>query len=131
MVRGFLIVACICLAACSGPFMVFPGGAIAGDTAPYDLNAVDPQVSVLQLETNPADPYSVNLGFFRIGEDIYIDPAEERRWYQHIKADPRVRIRFDGSTVVHEMQTEVVTDAAVLSQFEADRIVLRLVPRKS
>ncbi len=131
MVRRILVLACVFVAGCSGPFMVFPGGAISGDTAPYDLSAVDPEVSVLQLETNPAEPYSVNLGFFRIGDDIYIDPAEERRWYQHIKADPRVRIRFDGSTLVHDMQTEEVTDPAIVSQFEADRTVLRLVPRES
>ncbi len=129
MVRRILLLAGVFVAGCSGPFMVFPGGAIPGDTAPYDLTVVDAEVNVLQLETNPEDPYSVNLGFFRIGEDIYIDPAEDRRWYQHIKADPRVRIRFDGASVVHEMQTEAVTDPAIVSQFEADRIVLRLVPR--
>ena len=131
MVRRILLLASIFEAGCSGPFMVFPGGAISWDTAPYDQTAVDPEVSVLQTETNPADPYSVNLGFFRIGDDIYIDPAEDRRWYQHIKTDPRVRIRFDGSSAVHEMQTEEVTDPAIVAQFEADRIVLRLVPRES
>tara|TARA_R110002167_G_scaffold135114_3_gene321405 strand:- start:894 stop:1145 length:252 start_codon:yes stop_codon:yes gene_type:complete len=83
----------------------------------------------MQLETQPADPYSVNIGFVLLDGNIYIDPAEDRQWYQNILTDPAVRIRFDGSDLVHPMLTVRETDPATLAQFDPTRIVLRLEPR--
>lgn len=127
--RHALWMICLLVAGCSGPFIWLPGGQLSGAEAPLDVSAVADDVALLQLETNPSDPYSVNLGFQRIDGQIYIDPAPERQWYQHIQANPQVRIRFDGSDVVHPALAQPVSDPAVLSQFEPDRVVLRLVPR--
>ena len=121
---------CLLLAGCSGPFIWLPGGQLSGTEAPLELSAVPDGVEILQLETNPSNPYSVNLGFQRISGQIYIDPAPERQWYQHIQANPQVRIRFDGADVVHPAIAQVVTEPEVLAQFEPDRVVLRLVPRQ-
>jgi len=82
----------------------------------------------MQLETNPAEPYSVNVGYAVIDGNMYIDPAESRRWYQNIKQNPTIRLRFDGKRVVHPATAVAETDPAVLGQFEADRRVLRIVP---
>ncbi len=117
------------VAGCSGPFFLLPGGALAGAEVPLNTANMPTEEAVLQLETNPSDPYSVNVGFRLIDGQIYIDPAIERQWYQHLQADSNVRIRFAGAEVVHRAIAEVVTDAKVIANFDSDRIVMRLVPQ--
>lgn len=123
-----LFLSLLILTGCSGPLLWFPGGALSGREVPLDLTQ-PPQAGVIELETRPADPYSVNIGFTLIDGEIYIDPAAERTWYQHMLADPRVRIRFSGQDDVHPAIAEQVDDPAILSRFDPDRIVLRLSPR--
>lgn len=117
------------VAGCSGPFFLLPGGALAGAEVPLNTANMPTEEAVLQLETNPSDPYSVNVGFRLIDGQIYIDPAIERQWYQHLQADSNVRIRFTGAEVVHRATAEVVTDAKIIANFDSDRIVMRLVPQ--
>jgi hypothetical protein len=117
------------LVGCNGPFLLVPGGRLAGVEAPLDLTELPSGVAVLQLETQTDRAYSVNLGFRNIEDQIYIDPTAGRRWYQHIQSNPNVRIRFAGQRVVHPVRAEVVTDAEILSLFAPDRIVIRLTPR--
>ena len=114
---------------CSGPFFLLPGGALTGAEVPLNAANMPTEEAVLQLETNPSDPYSVNVGFRLIDGQIYIDPAIERQWYQYLLADSNVRIRFSDAEVVHRAIAEVVTDARVIANFESDRIVVRLVSR--
>ena len=49
------------VAGCDEPFFLLPGGALDGAPAPVpdDWSATD-DVKTVQLETRPADPYSVN-----------------------------------------------------------------------
>ena len=50
----------------------------------------------MQLETNPAEPYSVNLAYTVLGGRFYVNAGgTETRWAAHIAADPRVRLRLD------------------------------------
>ena len=80
---------------CSGPLLAIPGGELAGTVVEEpvtDWSFVDS--AFLDLETRPDDPYSVELNYFVKDGKLYIDPAEGRTWYEHIKADPRVRARF-------------------------------------
>ena len=81
--------------ACSGPFLVFPGGRLGGTevTEPVeDWSFVDS--TFMDLELRPEDPYSVTLNYFVRDGKLYVDPAEDREWYQYLKADDRVRVRF-------------------------------------
>lgn len=117
------------LAGCSGPLWQFPGGALQGPEAPLDLSDLAPEGGVIQLETNPSDPYSVNIGYVTVNGSMYIDPAESRTWYKNIKANNAVRIRFDGAEAIHPANAVVETDPEVLKRFEADRIVLQLAPK--
>lgn len=123
----FLSVALLSLAACSDPILYFAGGRLSGTEA--TLLELPTSSGVMQLETLPADPYSVNIGFVLLDGNIYIDPAEDRQWYQNILVDPTVRVRFDGSDLVHPMLTVRETDTATLAQFDPTRIILRLEPR--
>ncbi len=125
--RWFPAIALAGLVSCSEPFLYFAGGQLGGEETP--LNAVPDSGGLIQLETAPADPYSVNLGFTVQDGIIYLDPAESRRWYQNIQADPRVRIRFDGSNAVHPMLAVRETDPTILNRFDPERIILRLEPR--
>lgn len=119
----------ILLVGCGGPVWQFPGGALSGVEQSLAGVIIPPDGGVLQLETDPSDPYSVNLGYRNINGGLYIDPAPERGWYQRIKSNPSVRVRFDGEATVYPASAVVVSDAEILAEFEEDRIVLLLTPR--
>lgn len=119
----------ILLAGCDGPFWQFPGGALSGEEHSLTAATIPAEGGVLQLETDPSDPYSVHVGFRTINGSMYIDPAPERGWYQRIDANPAVRIRLEGDAKVYPATAVVVTAAEILAEYEDGRIVLRLAPR--
>ena len=123
----FLTLMLIGLTACHGPFFFFAGGRLNGAEAP--LVELPNASGVMQLETLPDTPYSVNVGYTLLEGQIYLDPAEERQWLKNILSDPAVRIRFDGADVVHPMKSIRVSDPTVLAQFNSERIILKLVSR--
>jgi hypothetical protein len=118
------------LAGCSGPFLVFPGGALGGTevTEPVDdWSFLDS--SFIDLEVRPEDPYSVTLNYFVRDGKLYIDPAEDREWYQYLKADDRVRVRFGFDDHVYPLKAVLVGQPGEVEGFDADRYVYRLDPR--
>jgi hypothetical protein len=96
MNRAFLtLVLSSCLLAC-GPTLVFPGGALDGKPAPTpsDWTFTD-EVSTIQLETRPDDPYSVNIWAVGIDDRLYVHAGANRAaWVERIEADPAVRARI-------------------------------------
>ena len=60
------------LPAC-GPLVTIPGGELSGkvQSAPSDWSFSE-DFKIVQLETRPADPYSVNIYVVAVGSDIYI-----------------------------------------------------------
>jgi len=122
----FGLIVLLGLGACSKPLLWLPGGALSGPEAQLSAAKLPAEGGVLVLETRPADPYSVNIGYTVIDGQIHIDPAEERRWYQNIKVNSNVRIQLEGAEAVYPAKAVVVEDAQVLAQFEPDRIVLRI-----
>ncbi|MEM6708960.1 MAG: hypothetical protein AAF648_09270 [Pseudomonadota bacterium] len=113
----------------NGPLGPIPGGALAGPTARFDPATLPPDPSVIVLETNPAEPYSVKINAVTVEGQLYIDPTAERTWYKHISNNGEVRFRFDGTKVIYPAIAVPVTDPSITRRFEADRIVLRLDPR--
>ena len=114
------------LAGCGGPFYAIPGGALDGPVAdPGSWSSL--QDGVLQLETRIDDPYSVEVNYVVRDGKLYIDPAEGRAWLANLRADPKVRIRIDGS--VYPMQAILVQDPPEREGFDADRFVYRLEAR--
>lgn len=86
----------ILLAGC-GPFLVIPGGKLEGAPAepPGDWSFTD-DVSTIQLETNPQDPYSVNIWAVGMGPVLYVHAGANRStWVEHMEADPQVRVRIE------------------------------------
>ena len=98
------------LIGCGGPTFVMPGGQLDGPVkpTPQDLAFVD-AAGTIQLETNPAEPYSVNISCAVVGSDLYINAGDTRtRWVENIEADPRVRLRVHGE--VYELTAVRVED---------------------
>lgn len=83
--------------ACSGPFVLLPGGALDGEvsTAPENWSFSD-EISTIQLETQPNDPYSVNIWAVGLDGGLYVHAGANRAtWVDHMEADPRVRVRLN------------------------------------
>ncbi len=124
------LVAMLALSAgCGGPFLVFPGGALSGDVveervADFSFLSGD---GIFELETRPADPYSVQLNYFLREGQVYIDPAEDRSWFDYLRQDPRVRARFEGK--IYRLKAVLVGRPGEVEGFDDDRFVYRLEPR--
>ena len=101
---------------CNGPFVVFPGGALSGDVKTTLPSWSAGEYGTAQLETNPAEPYSVNIAYTVLDDGLYINAGDtETQWVKHMTADPRVRLRVDG--VVYEADVVRIDDAAILDAF--------------
>lgn len=111
--------------ACGGPFLVFPGGELCGDVVSQpveDWSFADDRF--LELETRPGDPYSVQLNYVVEDGQLFIDPAEGRRWLDHIRRNPSVRVRLDGR--IYPATAVLVGRPGALPGFPPDRFVYRL-----
>jgi hypothetical protein len=112
-------------AGCGGPLLVFPGGALSGTvvTEPVtDWSFVTD--SFVDLETRPEDPYSVELNYVVRDGKLYLDPNEGRRWLDHLRADPRARVRFGEK--IYPVEAVLVGRPGELEGFEAGAFVYRL-----
>jgi hypothetical protein len=124
-VVAFIVVASGCG---GGPFVVFPGGELSGEViteAVSDWSFVDSWF--LDLETRPEDPYSVEINYTVKDGQLYIDPSEGRRWLEHIRADPRVRARFENR--IYPLKAVLVGRPGELEGFPEDSFIYRLDPR--
>ena len=104
------------VAGCGGPLGPFAGGELPGTSAepPTAWQAVPETV---QLEVQPAEPYSVNVWAVGIGRHLYVATGPEgATWSSHLQRDSRVRVRVDG--VVYALRASVVQDAE-----ERERVV--------
>ncbi len=89
----------VLLVACGGPFVLLPGGSLEGKTepAPQSWSFTD-AIDTVQLETNPADPYSVNIWVVALSDALYVHAGDNRAaWVEHMESDPDVRLRADGT----------------------------------
>lgn len=102
---------------CSGPFILLPGGALEGETspAPSDWSFSD-EVSTIQLETRPEDPYSVNIWAVGRGGVLYVHAGANRAaWVENMEADPRVRVGVGEE--IYALEASRVTDQEEFAQF--------------
>ena len=94
--RIFVSLISICFLAC-GPMIVFPGGALDGThvESPSDWVWTD-EVSTVQLETRPEDPYSVNIWAIGTANRLYVHAGANRAtWIEHMEENPHVRILIE------------------------------------
>jgi hypothetical protein len=96
-----------------GPVGPFSGGRLSGEEQgwPEDWNRFA-DVKQIQLETDQKDPHSVNLWVVVVDGEAYVatslrvgtEVPEEREWVRNITADPRVRIRIDGTLYLARLE---------------------------
>lgn len=112
-----LLVALVSAAGCGRPFVLLPGGALEGKPAAVPESwAFTDDVDTVQLETRPAEPYSINIWVTAAGEFVYVHAGANRSaWVEHIEADPNVRLRVDES--IYELTAARVTDQAEFDRF--------------
>ena len=118
-VLAFILVACL-TAGCGGPTFLLPGGALDGELAPPPADwSFARDAGTVQIETNPAEPYSVNVAPTVLDGKMYVYAGDsETQWVQHIAANPDVRFRV-GETL-YELRAERVSDAALVKAFGDD-----------
>lgn len=127
LVRTIILGGFAILAGC-GPLGPVPGNAIDGQSIPApqgwaSSNAVD----VITLETNPAEPYSVNIWGVEVDPFLYIGASDpDSSWAQNMAQDERVRVRI-GSAVydlkavrVDDPATQEVVRQAFIRKYEMD-----------
>lgn len=114
----FVCLLSVVAAGCRAPLVLLPGGALEGATveAPSDWSLIE-DVDVIQLETNPDKPYSVNVWVVSLGQALYVHSGNSRTtWVDNMEANPRVKLQAEGSLY------ELVA-ARVESQDEFDRFI--------
>lgn len=127
MTRAVLLsaAAALCLVACGavGPLGWMPGGRLDGETvtAPVDDWSFTHDVKKVQVETNPDDPYSVNVWCVAKGPNLWVTAgSHSSEWAKKALGDPRVRVRVGDK--LYERRAVPVTDPAevelVLSLYE-------------
>jgi hypothetical protein len=94
--RISILSTCFLFMAC-GPFILIPGGALDGSSSPSPADwAWTDEVSTIQLETRPEDPYSVNIWIVADGDKLYIHAGANRSaWVENMQAYPAVRVRIE------------------------------------
>lgn len=109
------IVFIVALTGCD-PMGPLPGGALAGEvTTPPDDWAMIEEIETVQLETNPDDPYSVNLWVVSLDSGLYIAAGGgETRWSKQITIDPEVRLRINHK--IYELRASSVDDNEELEE---------------
>lgn len=127
--RGFILVLVLGLAGCGEPFVLIPGASLSGTVAPApeSWNEIA-KADTIQVEFDPADPYSINIWGVGIDRDLYIATGDSgTRWTARIAKDPRVRVRIDA-TVYELTATEVLEPTergrvldAYVRKYEEDR----------
>lgn len=100
-----------------GPFFLLPGGELEGKVTPVPADwSLVRDIKTVQLESRPADPYSVNIWVIGLGTVAYVHAGANRTtWVEAIEADSRVRLRVDDA--IFELVASRVTDAAEFARF--------------
>jgi hypothetical protein len=97
-----------------GPCGPITGGRLSGTpaTPPADGWAFTDDISTIQVETRPDEPYSVTTWCVSDGPTLWVPSrgAEKKPWVQNVLADPRVRLRI--GTALYDLRATRVTDAA-------------------
>ena len=116
-VKTIPILLLLSLTACSGPFLLLPGGALEGELAPTPAEwSFTDETSTVQIETNPSDPYSVNIWAVGMGPSLYLHAGGNRTtWVEHLESDPNIRVRIEDK--IYELASSRVAEEAEFAAF--------------
>ncbi len=114
-----MLVLCLFSLAVAGcaDYLPTASGALTGPlaSAPASWTKVAKQ-EIIQLETQPEDPYSVNLWIIGQDELLYVFAGDNyATWIEHIDANPNVRVKMGGS--IYLLRASRVTAAEEFERF--------------
>jgi hypothetical protein len=85
------------------------------EATPSDWSFSD-TVEIVQLETRPGDPYSVNVWGVGVGSTFYIAAGDaQSRWARNIDTDPLVRLKIGEG--LYELRAARTDDPAEMDAF--------------
>jgi hypothetical protein len=93
------------IASCSLPFS---GGKLEGSLTPVPDNwSSITDADVIQIQTNPAAPYSVNLWVTVMDNVPYIHAGANRAtWVEHIEESPNLLLGYEG--LLYELMLAII-----------------------
>ena len=98
-------------------YLPFSGGRLDGSSSapPKDWSSTLEQ-DIIQLETNPDKPYSVNLWIVNINNTPYVYSGDNySTWAENIFEEKRVILKADGK--LFNMEAHRVLDAEIFEKF--------------
>jgi hypothetical protein len=117
LIQVLALITMIALTVGCGPTLLFPGGALEGAEmpAPTDWGFAE-EISTIQLETRPEDPYSVNIWAVGLGDQLYVHAgANQATWVEHMEANPLVRAQVGER--LFPLRASRVTSAEEFARF--------------
>ena len=113
--RLIFICSALLLAGCD--LIPFSGGPLQGTPTPVPTDWTDvASADVIQLESNPQEPYSVKLWIIGDGPLLYVHAGANRAtWVEHIEVDPRVRLLIDDA--LYDLRAQRVTTQQEFDSF--------------
>ncbi len=105
----------ISLSACG--YVPFSGGELNGQPTPPPADWTQvASADIIELETNPTEPYSVKLWIVGYGPNLYVHAGANRAtWIEHMEVDANVRLLIGQS--LYELRGERVTSAEEFKSF--------------
>ncbi|MEM9624536.1 MAG: hypothetical protein AAF993_23045, partial [Pseudomonadota bacterium] len=99
-----VVVSCLVLTACDGPFIFMSGGKLSGPVVETPaVWQLEEDYGFIQLETRPDEPYSVNLAYVQMNGRFYVYAGDTRtEWVAHIESNPMVRVRVEDNIYAAE-----------------------------
>ena len=115
--RVLLLLSGLAAVACNGPVGLMSGGKLDGELRSLPASwASLGESGQMQLETRPAQPYSVNVNYTIVDGKLYVNAGNtETKWVENIAANPLVRLGIDGT--LYDLRAERVTDADEIASF--------------
>ena len=105
------------LQGCSQEMLPFSSGQLEGTVVPgpEDWRPVAAR-EVVQLESQPSEPYSVNIWVLGEESHLYVFAGGTKaNWIEHIEVDPNVRMKIGES--IYELKAERVLDPDEFERF--------------
>ena len=95
----------------------FPSGKLQGKLTPTPNDWTEvAEARVVELETKPADPYSVKLWIIGFSDRVYVHAgANLARWVENVIANPDVRLLIGDR--LFELVAARVTDQSEFDEF--------------
>ena len=124
---GSLALCLVMLTSCGDPIVMIPGKVLSGKELPppqFWKNVPD----TIQVETNLADSYSINIWGVGIAEDLYIATGEDgTKWSAFIDQNPDVRVRIDKNIynltaiLINQNEEREKVIAAYITKYDVDK----------